>query len=65
MMNYTIKPKQKSRLHMTHAQNDARYIERGKMMHLTLPDHTDEELNQMNDCKNGHPYVYADNIKWR
>ena len=47
---------------MTHARNDARYIERGKMMHLTLPDHTGEELDQMNDCKNGHPYAYADNI---
>ena len=25
--------KQKSRLHMSHAQNDARYVERGKMIY--------------------------------
>ena len=27
--------KQKSRLHMTHAQNDARYIEQGKTLFLS------------------------------
>ena len=52
--------KQKSRLHMSHAQNDARYVERGKMIHLTLPDNMDEELRQMNDGKNGHPFVYSE-----
>ena len=51
--------KQKSRLHVSHAQNDARYVERGKMIHLALPDNMDEELRQMNDGKNGHPFVYS------
>ena len=52
--------KQKSRLHMSHAQNDARYVERGKMIHLALPDKMDEELKQMNAGKNGHPFVYSE-----
>ena len=52
--------KQKSRLHMSHAQNDARYVERGKMIHLDLPDNMDEELRQMNNGKNGHPFVYSE-----
>ena len=52
--------KQKSRLHMSHAQNDARCVERGKMIHLALPDNMDEELRQMNDGKNGHPFVYSE-----
>ena len=51
---------QKSRLHMSHTQNDARYVERGKMMHLILPDNMDEELRQMNTGKNGHPFVYSE-----
>ena len=52
--------KQKSRLHMSHAQNDARYVERGKMIHLAIPDNMDEELGQMNSGKNGHPFVYSE-----
>ena len=51
--------KQKSWLHMSHAQNDARYVELGKMIHLVLPDNMDEELRQMNNDKNGHPFVYS------
>ena len=45
---------------MSHAQNDARYVERGKMIHLVLPDNMDEELRQMNNGKNGHPFVYSE-----
>ena len=51
---------QKSRLRMSHAQNDARYVERGKMIHLALPDNMDEELKWMNAGKNGHPFVYSE-----
>ena len=55
-----VRTKQKSRLHMSHAQNDARYVERGKMIHLTLPDNMGEELKRMNAGKNGHPFVYSE-----
>ena len=36
------------------------YVERGKMIHLDLPDNMDEELRQMNNGKNGHPFVYSE-----
>ena len=52
--------KQKSWLHMSHAQNDTRYMDWGKMIHLSLPDNMDEELKQMNASKNGHPFVYSE-----
>ena len=55
-----VRTKQKSRLHMSHAQNDARYVERGKMIHLALPDNMGEELKRMNAGKNGHPFVYSE-----
>ena len=52
--------KQKSQLHMSHAQNDARYVERGKMIYLVLPGNMDGKLRQMNAGKNGHPFVYSE-----
>ena len=60
MTHHGARTKQKSRLHMSHAQNDARYMEHGKMIHLALPDNMDEELRQMNTGKNGHPFVYSE-----
>ena len=59
MTHEGTKTKQKSRLYMSHAQNDARYVKRGKMIHLVLPDNMDEELRQMNAGKNGHPFAYS------
>ena len=35
-------------------------MERGKMIHLDLPDNMDEELKQMNAGKSGHPFVYSE-----
>ncbi len=60
MTHEGTKTKQKSRLYMSHAQNDARYVKRGKMIHLVLPDNMDEELRQMNNGKNGHPFAYSE-----
>ena len=45
---------------MSHAQNDARYVERGKMIYLVLPGNMDGKLRQMNVGKNGHPFVYSE-----
>ena len=45
---------------MSHAQNDARYVERGKMIYLVLPGNMDGKLRQMNAGKNGHPFVYSE-----
>ena len=54
--------KQKSRLRITHAQNDARYVEVGKLLHLTKAPGSDEELEGMNMKKNGRPYSYPDTV---
>ena len=54
--------KQKSRLKMTHAQNDARYVEMGKLLHLTKDPSSDGELEGMNVNKNGRPYSYPDTV---
>ena len=56
------KVKQKSRLRITHAQNDARYVEMGKLLHLTKVPDTDDDLEVMNAGKNGHPYEYPDTV---
>ncbi len=51
---------------ITHAQNDARYIERGRQLALTNKSLDDpqiqEELRSMNKKKNGHPYEYPDSL---
>ena len=52
--------KQKSRLKITHAQNDARYVEMGKLLHLTKDPSSDGELEGMN--MNGLPYSYPDTV---
>ena len=52
--------KQKSRLKITHAQNDARYVEMGKLLHLQKDPGSDGELDRMNANKNGRPYQYPD-----
>ena len=54
--------KQKSRLKITHAQNDARYVEMGKLLHLTKDPSSDRELEGMNMNKNGRPYSYPDTV---
>ena len=54
--------KQKSRLKITHAQNDARYVEMGKLLHLTKDPSSDRELEGMNVNKNGRPYSYPDTV---
>ena len=54
--------KQKSRLKITHAQNDARYVEMGKLLHLTKDPSSDGELEGMNVNKNGRPYSYPDTV---
>ena len=52
--------KQRSRLKITHAQNDARYVGMGKLLHLTKDPSSDRELGDMN--KNGRPYSYHDTV---
>ena len=54
--------KQRSRLKITHAQNDARYVEMGKLLHLTKDPSSDGELEGMNVNKNGRPYSYPDTV---
>ena len=56
------KPKQKSRLHITNKQNDARYKATGRMMALTKsPDH-DDELKNVNYKKNETPFQYPESL---
>ncbi len=54
--------KQKSRLKITHAQNDARYVEMGKLLHLTNDPSSDGELEGMDTNKNGRPYSYPGTV---
>ena len=50
--------KQKSRLHMTHAQNDARYIAQGMTLFLSPNPDSAKDLARMNEGKNGRPFIY-------
>ena len=52
------KEKQKSRLHMTCAQNDARYVDRGTVLVLHPDMNATAELAKMNREKNGHSFEY-------
>ena len=54
--------KQRSRWKVTHAQNDARYVEMGKLPHLTKDPSSDGEFEGMNMNKNGRPYSYPDTV---
>ena len=55
----TEKPaKKKSRLHMTHAQNDARYIAQGMALVLSPNPDSAKDLARMNRGKNGRPFSY-------
>ena len=54
--------KQKSRLRINHAQNDSRYVEIGKLLHLTKIPSSDGDFECMNMKKNGHPYSYPDTV---
>ena len=51
-----------SRLHITHAQNDARYIEQGKHLFLKKDPGAGGELERMNRKKNGRPFKYAESV---
>ena len=50
----------KSRLRITHAQNDARYIEQGKHLVPQKDPNAGAELKQMNRKKNGRPFQYPE-----
>ena len=50
--------KQKSRLHMTHAQNDARYMAQGMTLFLSPNPDSAKDLARMNKGKNGRPFIY-------
>ena len=50
--------KQKSRLHMTHAQNDVRYIAQGMTLFLSPNPDSAKDLARMNKGKNGRPFIY-------
>ena len=52
--------KKKSRLHITHAQNDARYIERGMLLFLAPDPDSAKDLARMNKKKNGRPFDYSE-----
>ena len=58
----TAKEKQKSRLHMTCAQNDARYVDRGTVPVLHHDKNAATELVKMNRKKNGHPFAYPETL---
>lgn len=51
---------QGSRINMSHAQNDARYVAAGRMPALVANPDAEEELRRMNRDKRGRPYKYAD-----
>ena len=50
----------KSRLHMTHRQNNERYIEQGRQLCITMDPDADSELERMNKGKAGSPYTYPE-----
>ena len=55
-------PGQRSRLKITNAQNDARYVALGRALFLAKsPDHG-EELKKANRKKNGHPFLYPESL---
>ncbi len=54
--------KQKSRLHITHAQNDARYVDRGMTLYLCADPDWINEVARMNHKKNGRPFEYAEGL---
>ena len=58
----TAKEKQKSRLHMTCAQNDARYVDRGTVLVLHPDKNSAAELARMNRRKNGRPFAYPETL---
>ena len=49
-----------SRLHISHAQNDARYVEQGKRLFLRKDPGAGEELEKTNHKKNGRPFLYPE-----
>ncbi len=53
-------PGQKSRLKITNAQNDARYVALGRTLFLAKSQDHDEELKKANRKKNGHPFLYPE-----
>ena len=55
-------PQQKSRLKITHAQNDARYIALGRTLVLAKSPDWEDELARANKKKNGSPFVYAESM---
>ena len=56
------KEKQKSRLHITNTQNDARYVDRGTVLVLHPDKNSDADLAKMNRKKNGHPFTYSETL---
>ena len=50
----------KSRLHITHSQNDARYIEQGMLLFLAPDPDSAKDLARMNKKKNGRPFDYSE-----
>ena len=58
----TTKEKQKSRLRMTNAQNDARYVDRGTVLVLHPDKNAAAELAKMNRRKNDHPFAYSETL---
>ena len=57
-----VKEKQKSRLHITNAQNDARYVDRGTVLVLHLDKNSDADIAKMNRRKNDHPFTYSETL---
>ena len=56
------KGRQESRLKMSHAQNDARYVETGRALALAMGPDAGAELERMNRKKNGRPYKYPESL---
>ena len=50
----------KSRPHITHAQNDARYVEQGMLLFLAPDPDSAKDLARMNKKKNGRPFEYSE-----
>lgn len=54
--------KRKSRLGVSHAQNDARYVATGRALALVASPDAGAELRWMNRGKNGRPYKYPESL---
>ena len=62
MSKAEAKTKKKSRLHMSYAQNDARYVAMGTLLVIGWDPIWNKLCDIMNYGKRGRPFLYADDM---